>query len=268
MENNKKMKRIFSNRMLIIVLLLTVLSVSCKKNDGNPEPSPKPMFMAEQANIVLTLHPTKSVSFKIDAVGTVFVDWGDGSAVDEHTFVPYEAIYFDHSYSDNAVHTVRIYGDVTYLNCFGIQLIELDVTNNIPLIYLALSGNQLASLDLSKNTSLKQLQCQGNPIVSLDLSKNTALEWLDCMGNQLTSLDLSNNPALVQLWCFDNQLSTTMLNALFETLHNNTVSNSWGEKCICIGNNPGTNNCDKSIAENKGWKVGNHPHYDDPPKNK
>jgi hypothetical protein len=51
-----------------------------------------------------------------------------------------------------------------------------------------------------------------------------------------------------------NQLTATALNALFGTLHSNTIS---GENKIYIGNNPGTATCDRTIATAKGWTVNN-----------
>jgi len=80
-------------------------------------------------------------------------------------------------------------------------------------------------------------------------------------------LDISKNTALTWLNCWDNQLTAAGLNALFGTLHNNNVTPERGApKTIYIGGNPGyiganpganpgTKTCDKSIAENKGWKV-------------
>jgi hypothetical protein len=90
-------------------------------------------------------------------------------------------------------------------------------------------GHQLTSLDVSRNTTLTQLWCSSNQLTSLDVSKNTALTYLDCRSNQLTN---------------------SALNALFETLHSNP-----GYKTIYIQDNPGTNNCDQSIATNKEWTV-------------
>jgi hypothetical protein len=52
------------------------------------------------------------------------------------------------------------------------------------------------------------------------------------------------------LHCGNNKLSTTALNALFGTLHSNTISSG---KTILIRDNPGEWDCDISIAENKGW---------------
>jgi len=65
-------------------------------------------------------------------------------------------------------------------------------------------------------------------------------------------LDVSNNTALKDLHCQANQLMTTALNTLFGSLHSNTME---GGKSIRIGNNPGTDTCDTSIATNKGWTV-------------
>ena len=66
----------------------------------------------------------------------------------------------------------------------------------------------------------------------------------------LISLDVSKNTMLTNIQCNDNKFSTSVLNFLFETLHNNP-----GNKTIYIGGNPGTNYCDRSIAEGKGWTV-------------
>jgi len=84
------------------------------------------------------------------------------------------------------------------------------------------------------------------------VSKNTALTELDCYSNQLTSLDMSGCTASIWLDCRNNQLTSAGLNALFGTLHSNSIS---GQKTIWIGNNPGTNSCTQSIATNKGWTV-------------
>ena len=78
------------------------------------------------------------------------------------------------------------------------------------------------------------------------------IKFLNCSDNQITKLDVSKNTALIRLECSYNQLSVTALNALFGTLHNNTV---YGGKEIYIGYNEGGAGCDRSIAENKGWTV-------------
>jgi Leucine-rich repeat (LRR) protein len=89
--------------------------------------------------------------------------------------------------------------------------------------------------------------------MSLDVSKNIVLETLYCSENQLTSLDMSKNIVLGTLYCRNNQLTTVALNALFVSLHNNEAY----LKNIYIGNNEGTDLCDRTIAENKGWTIQN-----------
>ena len=106
---------------------------------------------------------------------------------------------------------------------------------------------------MSKNTKLQGLLCTKNELTSLDLRKNTALEELYCSENKLTSLDVSKNTALSEVACTLGKLTAPALNALFKTLHDNYVKN--GKKTIYIQENPGRFECNRSIAEAKGWTV-------------
>ena len=130
-------------------------------------------------------------------------------------------------------------------------LTTLDVSHNTALEALFCDGNGLSALDVSQNTALEIFDCSHNNLTALDVSRNTALEHLFCDFNQLTALDVSKNPALDYLECNNNLFSAAALNALFETLPENTVSNCY----IDVKENPGAEECDASIAENKGWKV-------------
>jgi hypothetical protein len=94
------------------------------------------------------------------------------------------------------------------------------------------------------------LWCDNNHLTVLDISKNTSLIWMDCNNNQLTALDASQNTSLNELSVKGNKLETQALNILFRSLHNNSVN-----KMIFIINNPGSNDCDESIATAKGWYV-------------
>ena len=85
-------------------------------------------------------------------------------------------------------------------------------------------------------------------LTNLDVSKNQELTHFYCGLNELTSLDLSKNTVLTSLNCYNNELTGSELDALFETLHDNE-----GKKTISIRRNPGTNDCNRSIAINKGW---------------
>jgi len=79
-------------------------------------------------------------------------------------------------------------------------------------------------------------------------------------------LNVSGLNVLEWLICDQNQLTAAALNALFQSLHSNTISGgnssggndpfgSSGEKVVEIQNNPGEATCDRSIATSKGWTV-------------
>jgi Leucine-rich repeat (LRR) protein len=189
--------------------------------------------------------------FYLEGSGKATIDWRDGMAAETHKIGNNSR--FSHEYSGTATHSITIIGtNIIRLECSGLrnQLSSLDVSKNAELTYLDCHFNQLTSLDVSKNTALTYLACYFNQLKSLDVSKNTALTNLNCGSNKLTDLDVSSNTALTTLNCAGNRLTGSALDALFETLHSND-----GDKIIYIKNNPGTDNCDRSIATNKGWTV-------------
>ena len=140
------------------------------------------------------------------------------------------------------------------LDCQSNLLTNLDISKNIALTELNCFANSLTDLNINKNTKLLKLQCSNNRLSDLDVSKNTELKELDCNRNQLTSLNVSKNTKLIKLDCSNNKLSEEALNALFATLHNNK-NKTEEEKIIYIYGNRGTSTCNKTIAEEKGWKV-------------
>jgi hypothetical protein len=141
---------------------------------------------------------------------------------------------------------------LTYLDCYDNQLTALDVSKSTELIYLYCYDNKLTALDVSKNTGLTELYCDDNKLTALDVSKNTKLTELYCYNNQLTALDVSKNTGLKTLSCRGNQFTAAGLDALFGTLHGNTVD---GSKTVNVGGNPGAAGCDATIATAKGWTV-------------
>lgn len=153
--------------------------------------------------------------------------------------------------SDNQLENLDISKNtaLNVLYCGNNQFTSLNTSRNSVLIELDCSHNQLTSLDVRRNTMLTDFICRYNQIASLDLSKNPALLLLLCTNNQLTSLDLSKNTALELLICNNNQLTISVLNTLFNTLNSNAEL-----KTIVINGNPGENDCDRSIATNKGWE--------------
>ena len=147
---------------------------------------------------------------------------------------------------------------LTNLYCGDNYISSLDVSKCTALTELSCGSNNLTSLDVSKNTALTKLWCHHNNLTSLDVTNNIMLIDLSCGNNNLTSLDVSKNTALTYLHCENNNLSASALNKIFNDLPQGKKWNEYGQKkqsTISIGNNPGTNTCDKSIAENKGWIV-------------
>ena len=147
---------------------------------------------------------------------------------------------------------------LTELDCGDNNLTSLDITKNTALTELSCGGNNLTSLDITKNTALTKLWCHHNNLTSLDVTNNIMLIDLSCENNNLTSLDVSKNTALTYLHCENNNLSASALNKIFNDLPQGKKWNEYGQKkqsTIDIRNNPGTDTCDKSIAENKGWIV-------------
>src|SRR5690606_31406017 len=120
---------------------------------------------------------------------------------------------------------------------------------NTALTELYCYNNHLTTLDIGNNKALVRLNCARNLLTGLDLSMNTLLRRMDCYENRLTSLDFSKNTSLIYAVCADNLLTAKALNALFTTFNKGDRNN------IFIGGNPGENDCDRSIAEQKGWRA-------------
>ena len=222
----------------------------------------------------------------------ITIDWGDGNVEEFKSVEEYDEedeihyvisidSYVEHEYSNRNPHIVTIKGKIKYLNCSGYNnltslnvsgctaltvlecdgnnLTSLDVSKNTALTYLNCGDNNLTSLDVSGCTALTYLNCEDNNLTSLDVSGCTALTELYCLVNNLTSLDVSKNTALTYLNCEDNKLTSSALNQIFRDLpQGKTWTEGHGrteQSSIIIYDNPGSNTCDKSIAENKGWYV-------------
>ncbi|MCL1851345.1 MAG: leucine-rich repeat domain-containing protein [Bacteroidetes bacterium] len=90
-----------------------------------------------------------------------------------------------------------------------------------------------------------------NNVTNLDITKTTVITTLYCGNNRISSLDAGKCKALKYLDCSDNSFSTTALDELFGTLPMSSIV-----KTVEIFSNPGCEDCDRSIAQKKGWYVG------------
>jgi|GEM_PF-3519286 len=139
-------------------------------------------------------------------------------------------------------------GNLTQLLISHNHISELDLSALTNLTILYCSANLLSKLDVSSNKSIQKLDCSRNRLHSIDLSANGGLETLNCNFNRIKRLDISNNPMLRNIDCSGNLLSTEELDEIFRQLPHSESGK------INVNNNPGTNNCDMSVAEVKGWQ--------------
>lgn len=98
--------------------------------------------------------------------------------------------------------------------------------------------------------SFINLVCENNQLTALDVTGNSSLTTLRCQDNLLKSLNVNGLINLTTLDCRNNSLSDVELNRLFGSLSSPMVT-----KSIYIIGNPGTTNCDTTIATKKGWTV-------------
>ena len=174
----------------------------------------------------------------------ITIDWGDGKEEEGITLAEvdedgrfgyvYEAIYL----SDKPC-LVTIKGNIKGLDCNYGNVSSLNINKCPNLVYLCCGGNNLTSLDVNRCTKLIELYCYDNDISLLDISKCTKL---------------------ISLECYDNNLSSSALNRIFNDLAQgrkiwmDEYAEEW-EASVSIYGNPGSKTCNRSIAENKGWKV-------------
>ena len=115
------------------------------------------------------------------------------------------------------------------------------------LTYLNCAGNFLTNLDISNNTSLIALYCYDNQITSLDVSVHTQLSDLFCFNNQLSTLDVSNNSFLVDFHCGDNILTSLDLrNGNNQNIVDISMNNNSSLTCI---------NVDNDIWSSNNWTI-------------
>jgi len=228
-------------KLTTILIVAFVLSTSCRKDDETG------------INTMTISTYNQSVSFKMDGFGEVSIDWGDDTEIENYFLPGSQRKEFSHVYSKSTTHSITITGEsITYLDCNQKGVFKLDVTKNTALAFLNCGYNKLTSLDVRKNPALKDLYCYMNQLKDLDLSKNPSLEYVSCYSNQLTKIDVSYNLKLHSLMCENNKLSAKALNDLFETLHHFKLGRT---KVVSIPENAGAADCDKTIAEDKGWRV-------------
>lgn len=288
--NNIDMKQIY----ILLIAMCAIAFTACSKDDDK-NPIDDDNGGEEMITAVYEPEYEWDLDLNIGTFKegeNITIAWGDGGVSEFKSFADTDSWGYgndelhyaigqgvvEHKYPNYNAHTITIKGKIKEFYCYDV-LTKLDVSKCPALVNLYCGDNNISSLDVSKCTVLTELHCGGNNLTSLDITKNTALTklWcyhnnltsldvtnnimlidLSCGNNNLTSLDVSKNTALTYLHCENNNLSASALNKIFNDLPQGKKWNEYGQKkqsTISIGNNPGTNTCDKSIAENKGWSV-------------
>jgi hypothetical protein len=239
--------RNFNLFAFISIVLFSLVIVSCKK-DGDNDGGEEDRFgnNLKTGQIEMKGYADKKyeeISFEATAK-KITIDWGDGK-VDEVTPNGVEKEY-SHKYANPSdFQTILINTeDLTYIgfrsNPGSIHEFRL---GNVP---------KLQELNMNNRNTFANLTV-------LEINKAELLSVLDIERSDLPSLDVSGCTALTEVYCGSNKLTASALNSLFNSLPKGisweTESGYSRTSTIYIHGNPGTDSCDKSIAENKGWKV-------------
>lgn len=112
-----------------------------------------------------------------------------------------------------SVRGIEEFADLTWFDCSGNQISELDVSKNEKLIGLTCDDNALTELDVRNNKKLEFLGCDNNQISNLLFDRR---EWLtfSCSGNQITSLGAEPIGAEV-FACSNNPIESLTLDTSF-----------------------------------------------------
>ncbi|MBG6189023.1 leucine-rich repeat domain-containing protein [Flavobacterium sp. CAN_S2] len=92
------------------------------------------------------------------------------------------------------------------LNCFGNELIDLNLKGLKDLETLRCWSNKIEILDLSGLTNLKFLDCNNNSVTHLEFTDNSNIGYINCSVNPIKSLDVSGHTKLISLLCIMNDL--------------------------------------------------------------
>ena len=194
----------------------------------------------------------------------------------------------------NTMTSVNVKGctDLTFINCAGSELPEIDLSDCKRLETVWLQGNKLVSIDLTGLTNLQELSLERNllteihglsdctKLTELNVAENElttlaltglySLNKLDCRENKLTALDLSSCTALTEAFCYKNAIKEPAMKQLFESLPTRSASERGELYAIDSSNRDEenkVNDADVKIASDKFWLVYDYKNYDNGGKN-
>lgn len=255
------MKKIF----MFLVAFATIMCVSCSDDDNDTDDPNNPGNSSQSGTIKVGLDSDidELYVYSHHEGETIDIEWGDGRsssyitvcADDEDWGTIYDAgeikhdysFYYEYSsYNEPCMATIR--GNIQMLICNDdVKFIDASQCPQVQVLWFESGIDSL--LNVNGCSALRELNCEDGDLITLDLSGCTALSYLDCSRNKLTSLSLPKNSLLKHIDISSNELDDNALNAIYQNLPTDT------EGTIYISGNPGKGN--RSIAEQKGWKVSN-----------
>ena len=194
----------------------------------------------------------------------------------------------------NTMTSVNVKGcaDLTFINCAGSELPEIDLSDCKQLETVWLPGNKMISIDLTGLTNLQELSLERNllteihglsdctKLTELNVAENelttlaltglSSLNKLDCRENKLTALDLSSCTALTEAFCYKNAIKEPAMKQLFESLPTRSTSERGELYAIDSSDRDEenkVNDADVKIASDKFWLVYDYKNYDNGGKN-
>ena len=168
-------------------------------------------------------------------------------------------------YITNSKHIV-IRGNVTELQCTGMELTSLDASHNRVLQKLNCSNNKLTELILHSKAAAPA-KPNGSRRAAPAESTCASLQQLDCSNNALSDLDLTGLDDLIMLNCYDNQIKENEMGSMVSTLVNRSNKDLMGtikvidDDSETEGNVINTQQVDE--AQKLGWDIENNDgiHY-------
>jgi hypothetical protein len=115
-------------------------------------------------------------------------------------------------YNISSLQGIEEFTNLQCLFIMNLNISNLDLSNNINLIYLECPVNNIDNLTLPNSSQLRQIICSQNNIVNLDVSNNTELEFVDCTDNNFIDLDFIFNTNLIETK-YHNNPNLEMLNS-------------------------------------------------------
>ena len=156
-------------KILFMLPVLAVALVSCNKDNGD-ELSGDDIIQFKDPNFLNALLSVQ----EIDLYDADTDDWipytmdvdknKDGQiSVNEAKEVKGLILYdyeTDEIYNITDMSEIKYFTSLTYLECYGNQIVSLDLSNNVALTYLECTDNPLKILDVSGCTNLVCLNCK------------------------------------------------------------------------------------------------------------